>query len=69
MPGYSPVCDNCFKCMTCRGNGYVDETRMSKGKALHRARHVQDVQRRRRQARGWRPRPPLTVSLPGCPAP
>lgn len=34
MPGYSPVCDNCFKCMTCRGNGYVDETRMSNGKVF-----------------------------------
>lgn len=27
MPGYNPRCGNCFKCMTCRGNGSYEETR------------------------------------------
>ena len=25
MAGYDPNCDNCFKCLVCKGNGYVDE--------------------------------------------
>lgn len=33
MAGYSPNCNNCFKCMTCRGEGYVDEPRVSGEKA------------------------------------
>lgn len=31
MPGYNPNCDNCFKCMTCRGDGTIYETRMERG--------------------------------------
>lgn len=27
MPGYDPNCPNCFKCMTCRGDGTVMQTR------------------------------------------
>ena len=32
MPGYNPNCPNCFKCLTCKGNGSLEETRMSGGK-------------------------------------
>jgi len=32
MASYDPNCPNCFKCLVCRGNGTVDETRMSNGK-------------------------------------
>lgn len=32
MPGYNPNCDNCFKCLTCRGNGSLEETRSDRGK-------------------------------------
>ena len=33
MARYEAWCDNCFKCMTCRGNGFVDEPRLENGKA------------------------------------
>lgn len=32
MPGYNPRCDNCFRCMTCHGDGTVNETRQDGGK-------------------------------------
>jgi DnaJ-class molecular chaperone len=32
MPGYSPNCDNCFKCLTCRGDGTIHETRQADGR-------------------------------------
>ncbi len=64
MPGYSPVCDHSFECMTCRGNGWVDETRVAKGKVFTERVTVQDVPVRRRHARRRRPRPPLTVRSP-----
>jgi hypothetical protein len=31
MAGYNPRCDNCFKCMTCRGNGVVDAPTSGQG--------------------------------------
>lgn len=34
MPGYDPNCDNCFKCLTCRGDGTVITTRMERGKVF-----------------------------------
>jgi DnaJ-class molecular chaperone len=30
--GYNPNCSNCFKCMTCRGDGTVMQTRSDRGK-------------------------------------
>jgi len=27
MPGYNPNCNNCFKCLTCHGDGTIDMTR------------------------------------------
>lgn len=27
MAGYNPSCPNCRKCMTCRGNGTIKETK------------------------------------------
>ena len=30
MPGYNPRCSNCFKCMTCGGNGTVREAKSGK---------------------------------------
>ncbi len=35
MPSYDPRCDNCFKCLICRGNGVVKTTRMDRGKAYY----------------------------------
>lgn len=31
LPGYDPNCQNCFKCLTCRGDGTVYETRSDGG--------------------------------------
>lgn len=31
MPGYDPNCDNCFKCMTCRGDGTIMVAKMDRG--------------------------------------
>lgn len=28
MQGYDPNCDNCFKCLTCRGDGTVMEPKV-----------------------------------------
>lgn len=27
MTGYDPNCNNCFKCLTCKGNGWIEQTR------------------------------------------
>jgi DnaJ-class molecular chaperone len=31
MPGYNPNCNNCFKCMTCKGDGTVMTTKSDRG--------------------------------------
>ena len=33
---YNPNCKNCFKCMTCQGNGWIYTTRMVDPKKLAR---------------------------------
>ncbi|NES16165.1 MULTISPECIES: hypothetical protein [Micromonospora] len=35
MPTYEPNCDNCFKCIPCKGTGVVKRTRMDRGKAYY----------------------------------
>lgn len=34
MPGYNPSCPNCFKCMTCKGDGTVRRTRSEHGHVI-----------------------------------
>lgn len=34
MPGYDPSCQNCFKCMTCKGDGTVERTRSERGQVI-----------------------------------
>jgi DnaJ-class molecular chaperone len=31
MTGYNPNCQNCFKCMTCRGDGTIMQTKSDRG--------------------------------------
>jgi nucleoside phosphorylase len=33
MPGYNPNCNNCFKCLTCKGDGTIMLARSDRGKA------------------------------------
>lgn len=36
MAGYDPNCDNCFKCLYCRGDGTIYETRSHDGELSQR---------------------------------
>jgi len=35
MTGYNPRCDNCFKCLTCKGDGTVKMPKMDRGIAYY----------------------------------
>jgi hypothetical protein len=38
MAGYNPNCGNCFKCLTCRGNGTIEQTRGDLSKKVWKER-------------------------------
>lgn len=31
MPGYDPNCPNCHRCLTCRGDGTIMQTKSDRG--------------------------------------
>jgi DnaJ-class molecular chaperone len=35
MAGYNPNCNNCFKCVTCKGEGWVNKPKMDGTRAYY----------------------------------
>ena len=35
MPGYDPNCDNCFRCVVCKGDGTVQMPKMDGERAYY----------------------------------